>query len=54
MIDRAYCKNCGKEVDIYESLEDTINCIECFKVIEELKPTPLGVCVSDGVRVNGR
>jgi DNA-directed RNA polymerase subunit RPC12/RpoP len=51
-----YCSECKKEVETYESLEGTINCLECFSFLakEETKPAPLGISVSDGVKVNGR
>jgi hypothetical protein len=56
MIDRWFCPVCSKETEVYYSTEETINCLECFTVLmkEEPKPAPLGISVSDGIKVNGR
>lgn len=50
-MENRYCPTCNKETESYQALEGTVNCIECFKPYEEVKPPPLEVFLADSVKL---
>jgi len=49
-----FCPDCRKEVETYlDTKTGEINCKECFGLIKiEEKLPPLGICISDGVKMS--